>query len=570
MIVNKYPYVIAPSGPPNEQQFAAFNLQTHQPMPFYHFQHPGIACSTMPPPQYAQQQQQHIHRYPHPPPIMPTIQPNVGQVVQENVKLNATDVNTASSAESTSPISLPQSPGLVHKQQHQQQQNMIKMQPYEQQLANRVKLTNDYMNGSEEDRLNKSDNRKNQRSTQNMMTASKKRFNDRVPFINNNNSRNQSNYYQQTTSQNQFHNSSNNNIDSNRNLYLNTPPPSQPSSILAQQINLSDTSRTLTPPPPPPQPPLLPIPAGVKNSLDIITNQKVLNNMKQQQQQQMSPNVNSKNNNFKNDLSKQQQRSNSASPLPNYNLNNFSNEKQQIAFINSALPLTALFNPATGQYVQPGYIDMINENNNNMYVQQQAAINNDNNNRPSNGVSTASPAPTFTIPSNYLTYPANQSQYFNLIPILTPNFGCVNGSNLNNNNNNTNGSNTNANNSNNNNNVTNNSIQNAIPTVTGPHFNIIQTYPAQHFPSYKYAPPAHMYPSASELPFMTNHMIDNSFINENNSNYIKSAHNTFQKKKSCYNCGMNHMGSECREPTFDHFSQTSNYFFSFHFFFVNN
>jgi len=502
MIVNKYPYFIAPTGQQSDQQFAAaaFNIQTGQ-SPHYNFQlHP----STLPPGTlYPIQQFQQQIRYQHPQALIPQ---------QQDLKLNSDLNSAASSTESTSPASSSQSPGLVHKT---------------------------VIQGSDDDKLNiKTENRKRQNFTNN---NNKQNYDRQSNII-----RAQSVNYQQHP---QFFN------ESNRNLYLNTPPPG-----LTQQISLNENTGTCTPPPS-----LLSIPL-LNNDLNVITNQKLLNNMKNQQ---MSPNINNSKNIFnknettsnktsKQPLQPQQRSSNntkitdteskSASPSPNYNNNEngMSKQQQQITFINSALPLTTIYNPATGQqqFIQPSFIDIANDGN--IYLQPvpPPATNNENNgsNRSSNGsngVSTSSPA--IGIPPNFVAYQTtNQSQYYNLIPVVPPNFTV-----LNQNNNNSNNSNSSLNNSN--------------PNNNGSQVGIIQAYPAQHYlPNGSFKYPQHMFSAPNDLQFMSNHLIDNSF-NENNfnlnnninNNYIKNAHNTFQKKKSCYNCGSNHLGSECSEPTIE-------------------
>ena len=510
MIINKYPYFIGPSTlghqSIDQHQFAAaFNMQHGQSPQYFHL-HPSSAI--MSGALYPIQPQQQQMRYQHPPPLIQQ------QQQQQELKLNSDLNSVTSSTESTSPASSSQSPGLA------------------------VQQNKNIHGGSDEDKLNKSAENNKKRQNYN-----KQNYDRQSNLIRTQTAASYQQQQQFIQHQQQF-------FDSNRNLYSNNNPSIPPPPGLTQQMSINENSGTCTPPPSS----LL-----LSQDLNVITNQKLLNSMKNQQ---MSPIMNNSTkiynkNETSNKSSKQQplqQRSsssnnkttdpesNSASPSPSSNYNeNGKPQQQQITFINSALPLTTLFNPTTGQqFIQPNFID----NDVSFYIQPpppQTTTNNENNRTSSNSSGNnnipISSTPGIAIPSNFVTYQPNQSQLFNLIPLMSQNIPALNPNN--------NNSNINPNN--------------------GPQLNIIQAYPPppHYMPngSFKY-PQQHVFSAPGDLQFMNNNqLIDNSsFTNDNisviNNNYIKNAHSTFQKKKSCYNCGNNHLATECREASYESLHST--------------
>ena len=219
MVINKYPYFIAPSGQTETQQFTAYNISTMPPhisqsAPYFQV-HPSaiipgthlISPYSMTPQQIRfqtlQQQQQHL-------PLIPMQQQHI-----HDLKLNA-DINSASSTESTSPA-LSQSPNLAQ----QNAQNKIKHLP-----------NNEATGSADEDRINKSENRKNQKP----VNSNKQQYNIQQQYNIDQNNRNMIqnfmnirntaplNFQGMPSGQNhfiqpiQFYNN-------DRNLNVNTPPP---------------------------------------------------------------------------------------------------------------------------------------------------------------------------------------------------------------------------------------------------------------------------------------------------------------------------------------------------------
>lgn len=270
---------------------------------------------------------------------------------------------------------------------------------------------------------------------------------------------------------------------------------------------------------------------------------------------------------------------------------------QSYAILNPQIQHPMFNQASTSAFITPTFIEYNGESigNSNLFTlatpSQATQIQQQQNNEMNSSSTTSSNATnssntvtmgptTIAIPTsaslpNYIAY--NTPPYVNLVPLITPGYlNCINNSTNNNNNNNTNSNNgNNPNNSSNNNNINGVNIQQQQQQQAQIPFNFlhayqpfIQTQTAANQTS-KMAPQQQqqhyiqLSDQQQQQQFLDNqYNYERQFINNNinnfnhtqlapniNNNYLKT---TFQKKKSCYNCGSSsHMANECRESAFD-------------------